>query len=78
MRIEKTYRNSQELLHITSQFILANSKQFRKYLVSDKHHSCPVQIIGYSKEPGIALVRTIDEVIAQYGEDSQIFRCNVP
>lgn len=44
-KIEKTYRNSQELINIASSFIMKNKKQLKKELVSDKHLQKPIKIV---------------------------------
>ncbi|GMQ64162.1 UvrD-helicase domain-containing protein [Vallitalea maricola] len=47
MKIEKTYRNSQELINIAGNFIMNNSSQFTKDLKSDQHNPNPLKIYGY-------------------------------
>lgn len=36
LKIEKTYRNSQQLIDIAGKFVMQNPEKFKKYLVSDK------------------------------------------
>ena len=50
MKIENTYRNSQELIDIAGKFIKRNNKQIDKQLKSDKHNNYPVKIIIYKKD----------------------------
>ena len=45
--IERTYRNSQELIDIAGEFILKNKEQIIKKLISDKHIQYPVEIVIY-------------------------------
>lgn len=45
--IVNTYRSSQELVDIASDFILKNKHQIKKYLVSNKHLKNPVYISMY-------------------------------
>lgn len=45
--IEKTYRNSQELIDIAGDFIQKNTRQIKKYLISDKRLEKPVVICNY-------------------------------
>ena len=40
--ISKTYRNSQELIDLTGEFIMRNDSQIKKQLVSDKHIYNPI------------------------------------
>lgn len=46
-KLEKTYRNSQELLDIMGKFILKNKNQLYKRLVSDKSVSSPILVYYY-------------------------------
>ena len=43
MKLEKTYRNSQELINIAGNFIKKNNKQIDKQLKSNKHNQNPVK-----------------------------------
>lgn len=54
MRIENTYRNSQELLDIMRRFVLKNDQQLRKTLHSDKHLSDPIVLVPYGQKDGCA------------------------
>lgn len=45
--IENTYRNSQELIDVAGEFILKNTDQIVKKLVSKKHLSNPVELYFY-------------------------------
>ena len=51
LKIETTYRNSQELINASSSFIQKNNSQIKKQLVSNKHISKPIIInyVPYSK-----------------------------
>lgn len=48
-KLEKTYRNSRQLLDIMGKFILKNKKQISKKLVSDKKLDFPIYIYYYDK-----------------------------
>lgn len=48
MKIENTYRNSQELINIAGQFVMKNKKQMKKELKSNKHISNPIIIKYYN------------------------------
>ena len=41
-KISKTYRNSQELINYSGEFIMKNEKQIKKQLVSEKHINYPI------------------------------------
>lgn len=47
LKIENTYRNSQELISIAGNFIMKNKNQLEKDLKSNKHEKYPLQIIYY-------------------------------
>ena len=61
LKIENTYRNSQELVDIASRFVLKNKYQIRKNLKSSKHLLKPVSIVYYQniKKAFLTLVRKI-------------------
>lgn len=58
MRIERTYRNSQELVDIASAFIERNPAQIHKVMRSDKHEKAAVNIL-YDKDMGYGLLRAL-------------------
>jgi DNA helicase-4 len=72
LRLEKTYRNCQELLNIAEKFVTRNPYQMKKHLSSDKHHSNPIRILGYSQNIGLALQKAIDEIVYLFGENTEI------
>jgi len=45
LKIENTYRNSQELINIAGDFIMKNPRQLKKNLVSSKHLEKPIKIV---------------------------------
>ena len=47
-RITKTYRNCQELIDSSGEFIMRNDDQIKKELLSDKHIEKPIQFISFS------------------------------
>ena len=63
MKIENTYRNSQELIKIAGSFVMKNKKQIKKDLHSNKHLDFPISIIYYDniKESFIKLIEKIYE-----------------
>ena len=72
LRIEKTYRNSQELIDIAGNFVMKNPNQLRKNLKSDKRNSNPIRIINYAFDIYGTLKKVIDEIIYLYGENTKI------
>lgn len=47
LKIENTYRNSQELINIAGKFVMKNKYQLKKNLKSNKHLNKPIKIIFY-------------------------------
>lgn len=47
MKIETTYRNSQELIKVAGDFVMKNKRQITKNLVSNKQLHKPIKIIYY-------------------------------
>ncbi|WP_025680639.1 UvrD-helicase domain-containing protein [Paenibacillus massiliensis] len=63
LRIERTYRNSQQLINIAGKFVMENGKQFVKNLVSDKNTTRPIRVIGYSHNNIEVIKKILDEII---------------
>ena len=72
LRIEKTYRNSQQLINEASRFILQNPLQLKKNLYSDKALSSPLVFWGYDNTPKKALQSMINKIISDYGTKASI------
>lgn len=72
LRIEKTYRNAQELIDIVGDFVMKNPIQYKKDLKSDKQNNNPIKLIGFQKDKVTALIRAIDDIVSQYGEKTEI------
>ena len=50
LKIEKTYRNRQQLIDIAGEFIQKNNKQIPKKLISNKQLETPVKLITYKNK----------------------------
>lgn len=61
-KLEKTYRNSRELLDITTKFILKNKHQIPKKLYSDKHNKNPIYIYYYNNNISETLNKVIHNI----------------
>ena len=72
LRIEKTYRNSQQLIDEASRFIMQNPKQMRKSLRSDKNLSYPLVFWGFNDNPTQALNSAINKIVSEFGKESSI------
>ena len=73
LKIEKTYRNSQQLIDIAGEFIQKNNMQIKKQLTSNKTLEKPITILQYEKkEFQKELSRTLDYIIEKYGREKNI------
>ncbi|WP_273127538.1 UvrD-helicase domain-containing protein [Bacillus weihaiensis] len=72
LKIEKTYRNSQELINLAGDFVMKNPSQFKKSLTSDKSLDEPIRIIGYKRDLLDSLFQAIDEIVKSAGENSTV------
>ena len=71
--IERTFRNSQELVDIASQFIQKNPMQIQKSPKSDKGLKDPISFVQYNDENLFeAFMDEIKKLTMKYGEDSAI------
>ena len=60
IKLNKTYRNSYELIKVSTSFINKNRYQIRKNIISDKHIDKPIKIIYYLKNMDIKLQKILD------------------
>ena len=85
LKITRTYRNSQELIDIAGEFVMANQEQIKKDLKSDKKIEHPVILMtyndSYEKDKnnngpfyrlGKAIERSLDEIVKEKGDSSQV------
>ena len=72
IRIEKTYRNAQDIIDIAGRFMMQNPHQYRKNLISDKRIAQPVQIFGYQQNILEALEKVLHAIVQEYGETAEI------
>lgn len=72
LKLEKTYRNSQDLINIASEFILKNKKQIDKKLKSDKKKLDPINIINYKKNTLLAFEKAVEDIVSEHGNNAQI------
>ena len=63
LKIQSTYRNSNELIKIAGSFIMKNKEQIKKDLSSSKHLDKPIEIIYYNDEKTVLekLISKIDK-----------------
>ena len=69
LKIEKTYRNSQQLIDEMSLFISKNPNQIKKQLRSDKSLDKPITFFYYENNVVAILEQAIDKIIEKYGEE---------
>jgi len=72
MKIEKTYRNSQQLIDEAGAFVMRNPAQLQKQLRSDKHLDYPITFMCYKDNPFAILQKTVDKIIHDAGSDASI------
>ena len=71
--IERTYRNSQQLIDISAKFIQQNPQQLAKNPKSSKQLDCPVEFAAYDQNNASAvLVEQIRQIVAECGAEQQI------
>lgn len=62
-KIEKTYRNSQELIDEVGRFIMMNPQQIKKNLLSDKRTDKPIVFLRYSDSNRTEVIKKIFDAI---------------
>ncbi|QAY66366.1 UvrD-helicase domain-containing protein [Paenibacillus protaetiae] len=72
MKIERTYRNSQELINIAGKFVMRNKKQMTKDLKSAKSSPQPIKVQAISTNMGDVVHTTIENIVEEYGVESSI------
>lgn len=71
-KIEKTYRNSQELIDSAGSFVMSNKMQLKKSLKSDKSKKNPIEIIGHSGNKIKALDYALQKIVDEFGLNTDI------
>lgn len=69
--INRTYRNNQELINISGDFVMKNDKQIKKSLISSKTKNFPICIYGYN-DINIKFIYIVDKIIKEYGVGKNI------
>lgn len=70
-RIEKTYRNSQDLINICGKFIMRNPAQIKKELISDKKLESPIKSVIYDQNNRIeCLEKILDSIYDKFGKST--------
>lgn len=76
LKIEKTYRNSQQLIDIAGEFIQKNNNQIKKQLTSNKQLNNPITLAIYKEnkreEIQKALIVALKYIIKKYGQTKNI------
>ena len=71
MKIERTYRNSQELVNIASRFVESNPSQIHKEMKSGKHEETPI-VITMKPDMADGLERAFDSILSRQGYTGHI------
>lgn len=72
MRIERTYRNAQQLIDEMGKFIVQNPMQLKKALTSAKSLDYPIVFWNYIENPFVALQKIVNKIISEFGPDKSI------
>lgn len=72
MRIEKTYRNAQQLIDEMGSFITKNPLQLSKTLISARSLDYPLVFWIYNENPFAALQKIVNKIISEFGPDKSI------
>lgn len=64
-RIEKTYRNSQQIIDIAGKFVMKNPIQIKKSLKADSSVEEPVQIMGYYHNKIVCFTEALAKVLTE-------------
>ena len=74
IKLNQTFRNSYELIKVSTKFINKNRYQIRKNIKSDKHIDKPIKIVYYLKNMDIKLEKILDQnmnftILSRYNND---------
>lgn len=72
MRIEQTYRNSQQLVDVAGKFVMKNQAQLKKALKSNQQNSRPIHLVGYQNDKNSALRLAIERIVKEFGDSAEI------
>lgn len=74
-QINKTYRNSQELIDLAGNFIMKNDTQIKKKLKSDINFSNPIRYVRFNDkyDKVLSIIKILDELANVFIEQSTVF-----
>lgn len=72
LRIENTYRNSQQLIDVSSKFIQQNEQQISKKPKSQKSLDCPIEFVKYDNDVVTVLLNIIEKIVNEFGNNNKI------
>lgn len=74
LKIENTYRNSQQLIDIAGKFVMKNKRQIRKNLSSQKRLPTPVRVMGIKGKNDfeVALRRALNQIVKTHSPQSDV------
>lgn len=70
--LERTYRNSQDLLDVIGSFIMKNNSQRKKQLVSDKILNMPIRAMTYSDNKFEVIIDAVKSIISEFANVKEI------
>ena len=71
-KLNRTYRNSQELLDTVGVFIQKNNNQIKKELFSNKSLGNPIRLALYEKEKLPTILASVEEIVKEFRETKEI------
>jgi len=72
LKLERTYRNAQQLIDEAGRFVMKNPEQMTKNLRSPRSLEYPVVFMCYDEDPFRVLKRSIDKIITDFGSNATI------
>lgn len=77
--LRNTYRNSNQLIYVSVNFIMRNPKQLKKNIISNKNNYKPIKILfNYSLEDAINLIDNKEDILVLGRNNKDIENINYP
>ena len=73
LKIEQTYRNSQQLIDVAESFVMKNPRQLKKKLSSSKSMDVPIQFFCYAGNPANEIKAIMNSIIKDGNKKTVMF-----
>ena len=73
LKIEQTYRNSQQLIDVAESFVMKNPRQLKKKLSSSKSMDVPIRFFCYTGNPANEIKAIMDSIIQDGDKKTVMF-----